>query len=253
MRTSAAAVLSALALALAAPALAQEGKPAAGAKPEGTAPEKKAAAPAEKPAPKMDTDKTMYAVGLAVAKSLEVFSLTPAELDTVMKGIREGATGKAKTDLDQQTQQAVNDLARTRMEKTSKAAAEKEKSAGPAFIAKAGQEKGAIKTASGAVVIPIKEGTGALPKETDKVKVHYTGTLTNGKVFDSSVQRGQPAEFPLNGVIKCWTEGLQKIKVGGKARLVCPSDTAYGDQGRPPVIPGNAVLTFEVELLDIVK
>jgi FKBP-type peptidyl-prolyl cis-trans isomerase len=248
MRTSAAAVLSAVALTLAAPALAQEGKPAA--------PEKKAAAPAapaEKPAPKMDADKTLYAVGLAVAKSLEVFSLTPAELDTVMKGIREGATGKAKTDLDQQTQQAVNDLARTRMEKTSKAAAEKEKSAAPAVIAKAGQEKGAIKTASGAVVIPIKEGTGAMPKETDKVKVHYTGTLTNGKVFDSSVQRGQPAEFPLNGVIKCWTEGLQKIKVGGKARLVCPSDTAYGDQGRPPVIPGNAVLTFEVELLDIVK
>ncbi len=241
MRTSVA-VLFAAALSLAAPARAQEGK----AKPP--AAEKKAAPAA--PA-KADTDKTLYSVGLAVAKSLEVFSLTPAELDIVLKGIREGATGKAKTDLDQAQQQAVNDLARSRMEKTSKAAAEKEKSAGPAALAKAASEKGAIKTASGAIVIPEKEGTGATPKETDKVKVHYTGTLTNGKKFDSSVDRGQPAEFPLNGVIKCWTEGLQKMKVGGKAKLVCPADTAYGEQGRPPVIPGNAVLTFEVELLEV--
>ena len=231
--------LAVLALAAAAPTRAQEPKAAA------------PAAPAEKkPA---DTNKTLYAVGVAVAKSLEVFSLTPAELDTVIKGLRDAASGKTKADLDPQTQQDVNDLARTRMEKTSKAASEKEKAAAPAFIAKAGQEKGAMKTASGAIVIPIKEGTGASPKETDKVKVHYTGTLTNGKVFDSSEQRGQPAEFPLNGVIKCWTEGLQKMKVGGEAKLVCPSDTAYGDQGRPPVIPGNAVLTFDVKLLEIVK
>jgi FKBP-type peptidyl-prolyl cis-trans isomerase len=248
MRTSVA-VLFAAALSLAANASAQEGK-ARGAKP--AAAEKKAA-PADKAAApaKQDTDKTLYSVGLAVAKSLEVFSLTPAELDVVLKGIREGASGKAKTDLDQGQQQAVNDLARARMEKTSKASAEKEKSAGPAFLAKAGGEKGATKTASGAIVIPEKEGTGPSPKETDKVKVHYTGTLTNGKKFDSSVDRGQPAEFPLNGVIKCWTEGLQKMKVGGKARLVCPSDTAYGEQGRPPIIPGNAVLSFEVELLEI--
>ena len=232
-------LLAVLALAAAAPTRAQEPKAAA------------PAAPAEKkPA---DTNKTLYAVGVAVAKSLEVFSLTPAELDTVIKGIRDAASGKTKTELDQQTQQDVNELARTRMEKTSKAASEKEKAAAPAAIAKAGQEKGAMKTASGAIVIPIKEGTGASPKETDKVKVHYTGTHTNGKVFDSSEQRGQPAEFPLNGVIKCWTEGLQKMKVGGEAKLVCPSDTAYGDQGRPPVIPGNAVLTFNVKLLEIVK
>jgi len=232
-------LLAVLALAAAAPARAQQPKAAAPPPPA----EKKPA----------DTNKTLYAVGVAVAKSLEVFSLTPAELDTVIKGIRDAASGKTKTELDQQTQQDVNEHARTRMEKTSKAASEKEKAAAPAAIAKAGQEKGAMKTASGAIVIPIKEGSGASPKETDKVKVHYTGTLTNGKVFDSSEQRGQPAEFPLNGVIKCWTEGLQKMKVGGEAKLVCPSDTAYGDQGRPPVIPGNAVLTFDVKLLEIVK
>jgi FKBP-type peptidyl-prolyl cis-trans isomerase len=232
----------------AAPAAAQAPKKPA---PAAAQDQKKAAPAAEKKAP-ADPDKTFYAVGIAVAKSLEVFSLTPAELETVLRGIREGATGKAKTDLDPAMQTAVNDLAKSRMEKSAGAAAAKEKEAAPAFIAKAGQEKGAIKTASGAIVIPIKEGTGATPKETDKVKVHYTGTLASGKVFDSSVQRGQPAEFPLNGVIKCWTEGLQKLKVGGKARLVCPSEIAYGDKGRPPVIPGNAVLNFEVELLDIV-
>jgi FKBP-type peptidyl-prolyl cis-trans isomerase len=157
-------------------------------------------------------------------------------------------TGKAK-DLDPQQQAAVNDLARSRMQK----AAEKTKAQNPAFLAQKEKEKGATKTASGAIVIPIKEGTGASPTAADTVKVHYTGKLVDGKVFDSSVQRGQPAEFPLDGVIKCWTEGLQKLKVGGKATLVCPPEIAYGEQGRPPQIPPASVLTFEVELLDIVK
>ena len=85
------------------------------------------------------------------------------------------------------------------------------------------------------------------------MKVHYHGTLTDGTVFDSSVQRGEPATFPLDGVIPCWTEGVQKMKVGGKAKLVCPSAAAYGDRGQPPNIRPGAVLTFEVELLEIVK
>jgi len=119
---------------------------------------------------------------------------------------------------------------------------------------KAAGEKGAKRTASGLIITTIKEGTGASPKPTDTVKVHYHGTLPNGKVFDSSRERNEPAEFPLNGVIPCWTEAVQTMKVGGKSKLTCPADIAYGD--RPPPgsgIPAGSPLIFEVELLDIVK
>jgi FKBP-type peptidyl-prolyl cis-trans isomerase len=107
------------------------------------------------------------------------------------------------------------------------------------------------KTASGLEITTLREGTGASPKARDRVVVHYHGTFEDGKVFDSSVERGKPATFPLNRVIRCWTEGLQMMKVGGKARLVCPPKIAYGVRGKPPRIPPNATLTFEVELLEI--
>ena len=109
------------------------------------------------------------------------------------------------------------------------------------------------KTASGIVITTLKEGNGASPKSTDTVKVHYRGTLTNGKEFDSSYKRGTPASFPLNRVVPCWTEGMQKMKVGGKATLTCPPATAYGDRGAGGAVPPNATLTFEVELLAIEK
>ncbi len=109
------------------------------------------------------------------------------------------------------------------------------------------------KTASGLVITMLKEGTGASPKSSDTVKVHYRGILADGKEFDSSYGRGQPASFPLSRVIPCWTEGVQLMKSGGKAKLVCPSQIAYGSQGIPGAIPPNATLTFEVELLEIVK
>lgn len=109
------------------------------------------------------------------------------------------------------------------------------------------------KTASGIEITMLKEGSGPSPKATDTVKVHYRGTLTNGKEFDSSYGRGEPATFPLNRVIPCWTEGVQKIKVGGKAKLQCPSSLAYGSRGVPGTIPPDAPLVFEVELLEIAK
>jgi FKBP-type peptidyl-prolyl cis-trans isomerase FkpA len=128
---------------------------------------------------------------------------------------------------------------------------EKKKVASNAYLAKAATEPGAIKTDSGLIYMDIQPGTGASPVASDTVKVNYRGTLIDGTEFDSSYKRNQPAQFPLNGVIKCWTEGVQKMKLGGKARLVCPSDIAYGDKGHPPVIPGGATLIFEIELLEI--
>ena len=109
----------------------------------------------------------------------------------------------------------------------------------------------ATQVADGIEITQIVEGTGASPKPTDVVVVHYHGTFPDGQVFDSSVQRGEPARFPLNRVIPCWTQGLQTMKVGGKAKLVCSPQTAYGERGAPPRIPPNATLNFEVELLDI--
>jgi FKBP-type peptidyl-prolyl cis-trans isomerase FkpA len=119
------------------------------------------------------------------------------------------------------------------------------------MIDKAAAEKGAVKTESGMVYRSLTDGKGASPKETDVVRVHYKGTLSDGKEFDSSYKRGQPTEFPLNRVIKCWTEGVQRMKVGGKAKLTCPPSLAYGDKGAGGTIPPNATLQFEVELLAI--
>ncbi len=215
------------------------------------APQAEGAKPAAKETKANDAH-TLYGVGLAIARSLDTFALTPAELDQVLKGVRDGVAGKAKVALDPKLQSAINDLARARAPKAAEKAAKHEKEVGEPYLAKMAKEPNAKKTPSGAIVIPIQEGTGPAPKETDKVKVNYTGTLVNGNVFDSSQGRG-PAEFPLNQVVKCWTEALQLMKVGGKAKVVCPAALAYGDRGNPPVIPGNAVLTFDVELLDIVK
>ena len=123
--------------------------------------------------------------------------------------------------------------------------------AADAVAAAAAKEAGAVVTASGLVYRSLKDGTGANPIATDKVKVHYRGTFPDGKEFDSSYKRNEAIEFPLNGVIKCWTEGVQRMKVGGKAKLTCPAAIAYGERGAGGVIPPNATLLFEVELLAI--
>lgn len=196
---------------------------------------------------KTEEDKTLYALGSAIGRNLATFDLTEAELEYVKAGIADAALHK-EPKLDASTYfPRIQELQNTRVA----AAGEKEKKAGEEYLAKAATESGAQKTASGLIYKQVSEGSGASPKATDTVKVHYHGTLTNGKVFDSSVERKEPATFPLNGVIPCWTEGVQLMKVGGKARFVCPSDIAYGDRGAPPDIKPGSTLVFEVELLGI--
>src|SRR5207237_8489091 len=171
----------------------------------------------------------------------------PAESKLVVQGVHDAAVGAKAKGEPEGMQEQINKFA----QKRSSAAADKEKTASRDFMAKAEKEKGAQKTASGLIFKVTRPATGPSPKESDRVKVNYEGRLINGTVFDSSYKRGQPAEFPLNGVIKCWTEGVQKMHVVEEAELVCPSDIAYGDHGHPPTIPGGATLVFKVELLGI--
>ena len=208
-----------------------------------------AAAGAAGPELKTEDQKTLYALGLVISQNLSSFNLNATELDAVLAGISDGVLKKEYKVEVQTYGPKITALQTAR----AGAAASVEKKAGQAYLDKAAAEKGATRTASGLIITTLKPGTGAAPKATDRVKVHYHGTLTDGTVFDSSVQRGEPITLPLNGVIKCWTEGVSLMKVGGKSRLVCPSDIAYGDQGRPPVIKGGATLVFEVELLEIMK
>jgi len=204
---------------------------------------------AESPNPTTDEQKTLYALGLAISQSLTVFNLSEAELAMVNAGLTDGVLKRDPKVNAQEFMPKVQQLQQSRLAVIS----EGEKKAGADFLVKAAAEKGATKTDSGLVFSTIKAGKGDSPKATDKVKVHYHGTLTNGEVFDSSTQRGEPVTFPLNGVIPCWTEGVQRMKVGEKSRFVCPSSIAYGDRGAPPKIKPGATLVFEVELLEIVK
>jgi FKBP-type peptidyl-prolyl cis-trans isomerase FkpA len=197
--------------------------------------------------PTTEEQKVLYAIGVHIAKQLDFFNFSAAEFEFVQQGFADKVNGKKIIADPEAYKQQISEFAQSRVKIT----AEKEKAKSKEFLENAAKEKGAQKTASELIYIPIKAGTGKQPKSTDIVKVHYTGSLIDGKVFDSSVQRGQPVEFPLNQVIKCWSEGVSKMKVGGKAKLVCPSTIAYGDEGRPPTIPGGATLVFEVELLGV--
>lgn len=199
--------------------------------------------------PKTEDEKVIYAIALDMGKKLQTFQLTPQELKVFNKGVADGLKD-AKPDVD--VRQAIVKVGEL-VQKRSAQFAEKEKKESQAFLDKAAKEKGAQVTESKLVYVETAAGTGPMPKATDKVKVHYHGTLRDGTVFDSSKDRGTPATFPLAGVIPCWTEGLQKMKVGGKATLYCPSEIAYKDRGAPPVIKPGAALKFEVELIEIAK
>jgi FKBP-type peptidyl-prolyl cis-trans isomerase FkpA len=209
-------------------------------------------APAPAPAPtgevSLDTDehKTLYALGLSVGQSLAPFSLTPAEAERVLAGVEDALAGRPhRADLHVYGPQ-IEQLARARQAAAANVAREK---AGP-FLAELASQPQAVKTPSGLVYLETQAGTGPSPTPANTVKVHYRGTLPDGKEFDSSYARNEPAEFLLGEVVPCWTEGLQKMKVGGKAKLGCPPELAYGDHGVPG-IPGGSALLFEVELLAI--
>ena len=209
---------------------------------EPTAPE----ASAQADALQTDQDKTLYAIGLVLAQQISDFKLTAEEIDVVALGMKDSVVGnEPKAELEVYGPR-IQQLMQERMQ----AVAAAEKQAADAWVAEQAAQPGAQRSDTGVVVIPMTEGTGPNPTADSTVRVHYHGTLRDGSVFDSSVQRGEPISFSLSGVISCWTEGVQKIKVGGKSKLVCPSDTAYGDQGSGS-IPGGAALAFEVELLAI--
>ncbi len=192
-----------------------------------------------------DDDKIIYAVGLSIYRNLSQLDLSPAEVEIVKKAIGDAAQGKPTVDIEVYGPK-INTLASARASRVTA----RTKATSAEYLTKAAAEPGAVKSDSGMIYKELTPGTGVSPKATDTVKVNYRGTLTDGTEFDSSYKRNMPAEFPLNQVIKCWTEGVQKMRVGGKSSLVCPADIAYGDQGRPG-IPGGATLVFEVELLDV--
>jgi FKBP-type peptidyl-prolyl cis-trans isomerase FkpA len=194
-----------------------------------------------------DEEKAFYTVGLMFGTRLKNLELQDGELAAIYQGLYDSAKGnKPKVD-GAKFQKKVQEMFKNRIEAGSK----KVKKSGETFITSFLKESGAKKTASGLAYKIIKQGSGKQPKATDVVEVHYHGTLTDGTVFDSSVDRKKKISFPLNRVIKGWTEGLQLLKVGGKIKLVIPSGLAYGDQGAPPKIPGGATLVFEVELFSI--
>ena len=198
--------------------------------------------------------RTSYAIGLDIAANLKAreIDLDPKALAA---GIADALANKPALNPDE-AREVLMKLQQEMMAKgetKNKADAEKNQKAGDAFLAENGKKEGVKTTASGLQYKVLKSGGGASPKKTDTVKVHYHGTLIDGKVFDSSVQRGEPVTFPMDGVIPGWVEALQLMKVGDKWQLFIPAKLAYGERVPDPVIGPNATLVFEVELLGIEK
>lgn len=201
---------------------------------------------------KLDTDmkKASYAIGQQIGSNLKNQNIE-FDSEVLAMSIKEASAGKESKLKPEEMQQALMKLQEGLLKKQQDEA-EKNKTAGAEFLAKNKTAEGVKTTASGLQYIVEKEGTGKTPTLKDTVKAHYKGTLISGQQFDSSYDRGQPAEFPVEGVIKGWTEALQLMKVGGKMKLFIPPDLGYGPAARPG-IPANSVLVFEVELLDVMS
>lgn len=214
-----------------------------------------AAAVAETPAvnsgtPAIDSEQkeVLYAIGIAVSRRLGDFNLTEEEMLLVQAGVADGGLGRTPRVDMASVGPRVDAFLRSRVT----ALAETQKQLGREYCDNAAREDGAVKADSGMIYTELQAGSGASPSSADQVRIHYHGTLIDATVFDST--RGKdPVQFAVGGVIPCFGEGLQRMKVGGKSRMVCPSDIAYGDRGSPPLIRPGATIVFEVELLEVIS
>lgn len=231
--------LALAAVTLLAPMVSQAQAPKAAPAPKTAAP----STPAKPEAKKISDKDLLYLVGTSVGHGLSSLHLSRAELQEVEKGLTDQLFAKPRIDLEkagqQQFREQITEFQNSRSQKWN-----------DQYLAKMAKEKGAQKLDKGVLFTSVKDGTGKQPATTDQVKVNYRGTLPDGTEFDSSYKRNQPATFPLNQVIPCWTIAVAHMKVGGKAKVVCPPDAAYGKMGRPG-IPPNSPLVFDVELLEV--
>jgi FKBP-type peptidyl-prolyl cis-trans isomerase len=195
-----------------------------------------------------DDDKIFYSIGMMAGMGMAEFGLTEAEFEWVARGVADAALGREALANPQDHMAAIQQVHTARVARAN----EGERAAAEEFLAQEAAAEGAVQSESGMIRQILVAGEGAQPEPTDEVRVHYHGTLRDGTVFDSSVDRGEPAQFPLNRVIPCWTEAVTQMKVGGKSRIVCPASIAYGSRGMGE-IPGDAALVFEVELLEIIE
>ena len=237
-------------LAADAPAPAKTGAAAHPAANPAARPVKKAAAAASEDGFKNDDERAAYAYGYKIGQNVSQIGMSDAEVKVFNKGIYAAASNKPAALNMSVYLPMVSDFA----QKRAMVRVNAEKKKGLAFSDKFAKEGGVKAISNGGFIKILSAGTGPTPGADDTVKVNYRGTLIDGTEFDSSYKRGQPTSFPLKGVIPCWTNGVAMIPVGSKAKLVCPSDVAYGDQGQPRAgIAGGSTLIFEIELLEIVK
>ena len=197
-----------------------------------------------------DADKVSYGIGLQLAQQVKSQSFPGFNLDALVIGLKDVFNNEPMRFPEDEMQAAFSAINQQVQAAAASAAAEN-KTAGKAFLEENAKKDGVITTESGLQYEIITEGTGPKPSQSDMVVTHYHGSLTDGTVFDSSVDRGEPAQFPVNGVIQGWIEALQLMPVGSKWRLTIPSDLAYGDQGSAPVIEPGATLIFDIDLIEI--
>jgi FKBP-type peptidyl-prolyl cis-trans isomerase len=193
-------------------------------------------------------EQALYAIGVRLGRSLAPFVLSADELETVLRGVRDTVLGRELAVNETAQQPRIDALLHER--RIARLAAERAASA--AFLERAAREPGAVRTSSGAVVFELRAGSGPSPGPGDRVRLHYHGRLRDGHVFDSSVERGTSVVLAVSAALPCWREGLLRMRVGGKSRLVCPAELAHGSAGEPPRVAPGAAVVYEVELLEIV-